>query len=67
MMTYMGERNLSPSANCNALLCILDADNIELYLDVVGKITATLCDSWWSDTLCDKWVRQPSWLLIEAC
>ncbi|KAF2688533.1 Ent-kaurene synthase [Lentithecium fluviatile CBS 122367] len=55
MSTYLGERNLSPSANCNALICILDAPNLKSHVDSVASITNSLCDYWWGNDMVDKW------------
>jgi hypothetical protein len=54
--TYLGERNLSPSANCNALFCILDAPDLERHVDAISGITRSLCDHWWKNKMIDKWV-----------
>jgi hypothetical protein len=56
IMTYLGERNLSPSANCNALLCILDTPEMDELWPDVGKIVNSLCDCWWENNMVDKWV-----------
>ena len=37
MMTYLGERNLSQSANCNAMICILNSPELQKHSDVVSK------------------------------
>ncbi|KAF2800648.1 Ent-kaurene synthase [Melanomma pulvis-pyrius CBS 109.77] len=69
IMTYMGERNLSPSANCNALICILDSPDMgELWADV-EKITNSLCDCWWENKMVDKWnlsINYSAMLLAQA-
>ena len=56
MMTYLGERNLSQSANCNAMMCILNSPELQKHSDVVSKIAESLCDHWWKGVMNDKWV-----------
>ena len=57
MSTYIGERNLSPSANCNALICILEAPDLEENAQTVNLIIRSLCDHWNEGDMVDKWVR----------
>ncbi|KAF2248785.1 hypothetical protein BU26DRAFT_305847 [Trematosphaeria pertusa] len=55
MMTDLGEQDLSLSANCNAMICILDSPDLQGHIEVVRKIASSLCDHWWDDKLSDKW------------
>jgi hypothetical protein len=66
MMTYLDERNPSPSASCNALLCMLDAEGVDLHLEAVREITSSLCNYWWDNKLGDKWVKHKCfWFLVQ--
>ena len=58
--TYPGERNASLSANCNVLQALLQSINVELYRGQILSATTFLCDSWWTGTIRDKWVRRAS-------
>lgn len=55
--TYLGERNGSYSANCNALRAILACQNPEQHVDKIQHILSYLCEAWWKGHMSDKWVR----------
>lgn len=57
LLTYPGEGDPSFSANCNGLMAILRAPNIEKYLPHVENITNFLCNSYLAGAVKDKWVR----------
>ena len=54
--TYLGERNVSFSANCNILKAILADPGLPKYESDISSITSYLCDSWWKGAVKDKWV-----------
>ncbi|PVH96124.1 hypothetical protein DM02DRAFT_731392 [Periconia macrospinosa] len=69
MSTYIGERNLSPSANCNALICILEAPDLDKNAETVNLIIRSLCDHWKEGDMVDKWNLSESYtamLLAQA-
>ena len=54
--TYLGERDPSFSANCNALRALLAAPDASEYMREMTSLLEFLCDSWWSGSSKDKWV-----------
>lgn len=56
--TYPGERDPSPTANCNALLALLGQSDVSLYSAQIQKLAHFLCDVWWNTDgrIADKWV-----------
>jgi hypothetical protein len=56
IMTYLHERNPSPSANCNALLCLLSVQENTCLLPAVESIINALCNCWCENQMVDKWV-----------
>ncbi|KAI1438940.1 terpene synthase family protein [Xylaria sp. CBS 124048] len=69
--TYAGERDPSPTANCNALLALLHQPDVSLYSTQIVKITKFLVDFWWKTDgkIVDKWntcYLYPSVLMVEA-
>ncbi|KAK8104680.1 Ent-kaur-16-ene synthase [Apiospora kogelbergensis] len=69
--TYPGERDPSPTANCNALLALLDQPDVSLYSAEIQKLAHFLCDVWWNTDgrIADKWntcYLYPSVLIVEA-
>ncbi|KAF1992816.1 Ent-kaurene synthase [Amniculicola lignicola CBS 123094] len=67
MMTYPGERDLSPSANCNALLCLLDSPDVQNYCTVIEKIARLLCERWWDQKTKDKWNLSSNYTSMLLC
>ncbi|KAK2594823.1 hypothetical protein QQS21_007451 [Conoideocrella luteorostrata] len=68
--TYAGERDPSLTANCNALIALLQSDP-SAYSSQVLKITKFLSDYWWKSDgkIKDKWNTSylyPSVLLVES-
>ncbi|MCJ1342377.1 hypothetical protein MMC31_000559 [Peltigera leucophlebia] len=62
LKTYIGERNSSVSANCNALLSmVIDSEEYHGKISTIEKITDFICDAWWSNggSLNDKWNLSP--------
>ncbi|OCL09618.1 Ent-kaurene synthase [Glonium stellatum] len=57
LMTYLGERTQSFSANCNALEAALYAPDVQGTMYQISAITTFLCNSWWNGTVADKWAR----------
>ena len=57
LLTFHGERNPSSGANCNGLMAILRAPEIDRYLKHIEHITDFLCDLFLSGPIQDKWVR----------
>jgi len=57
--TYAGERDPSPTANCNALLALLQQPDVSLYATQIEKVARFLVDFWWKSDgkIMDKWVR----------
>ncbi|KAK7976643.1 salicylate synthetase [Apiospora arundinis] len=69
--TYPGERDPSPTANCNALLALLGQSDVSLYSAQIQKLAHFLCDVWWNTDgrIADKWntcYLYPSVLIVEA-
>lgn len=60
--TYLGERNVSLSANCNILKAILADPGFPKYESDIWAITSYLCDSWWNGAVKDKWVSLPAFI-----
>ena len=57
LLTFHGERDPSISTNCNGLIAILHAPEVDKYLPHIEDITNFLCDSYLSGVVTDKWVR----------
>lgn len=55
--TYHGERNLSFSANCNVLICLLTLDDPNPYISQIVKVARFLTTHAYKDGVVDKWVR----------
>ncbi|KAF1940886.1 Ent-kaurene synthase [Clathrospora elynae] len=67
--TYHLERNPSFSANCNVLLALLQAEDVDQYLTQVEKTSAFLLQEWEAGGVTDKWniaPQYPALLLSEA-
>ncbi|KAI1816639.1 terpene synthase family protein [Poronia punctata] len=69
--TYAGERDPSATANCNALLALLQQPDVSAYSGQILKVTKFLVDFWWTSDgeIMDKWntcYLYPSVLLVEA-
>ncbi|GAP92352.1 putative terpene synthase family protein [Rosellinia necatrix] len=69
--TYAGERDPSPTANCNALLALLHQKDVANYGTQIHKIAKYLVDFWWKadGKIVDKWntcYLYPSVLIVEA-
>ncbi|TGJ87119.1 hypothetical protein E0Z10_g1665 [Xylaria hypoxylon] len=69
--TYAGERDPSPTANCNALLALLHQPDVSLFSTQVHKVATFLVDFWWKadGKIVDKWntcYLYPSVLIVEA-
>ncbi|GAW15751.1 hypothetical protein ANO14919_051710 [Xylariales sp. No.14919] len=69
--TYAGERDPSPTANCNALLALLHQPDVSLFSAQIHKIATFLIDFWWKadGKIVDKWntcYLYPSVLIVEA-
>ncbi|KAK8103054.1 hypothetical protein PG984_016200 [Apiospora sp. TS-2023a] len=69
--TYAGERDPSPTANCNALLALLHQPDVSLYSAEIQKLAKFLCEVWWNTDgrIADKWntcYLYPSVLIVEA-
>ncbi|POS70579.1 ent-kaurene synthase [Diaporthe helianthi] len=69
--TYPEERDPSFSANCNALLALLNQGVAHEYSEQINKISRFLCDTWWNSMsrIQDKWNRShlyPTLLFVEA-
>lgn len=56
--TYVGERDPSFTANCNALLALLHQPDVSFYSSQILKVAKFLCDYWWrtDGRIKDKWV-----------
>lgn len=56
--TYAGERDPSPTANCNALLALLHQPDVSLFSSQIHKVAKFLVDFWWrtDGKIMDKWV-----------
>ena len=54
--TYLGERDVSFSANCNILIAVLEAPDMFRYSTEINNILEYLCESWWRGAIRDKWV-----------
>lgn len=56
--TYPRERDPSFSANCNALLALLQQTDVSSYSSQITKAVCFLCNYWWDadDVVTDKWV-----------
>ena len=57
LLTYPGERDPSFSINCNGLMAILRAPEVEKYLSHIENIADFLCTSYLSRTIKDTRVR----------
>lgn len=57
ILTYPSERDPSFSANCNALIAILQAPGVSKHVQLIESLTEYLCQSWSSGRLKDKWVK----------
>ncbi|KAI0972982.1 aphidicolan-16beta-ol synthase [Xylaria arbuscula] len=69
--TYAGERDPSPTANCNALLALLHQPDVSLFSTQIHKVAKFLVDFWWKadGKIVDKWntcYLYPSVLIVEA-
>ncbi|KAI1359805.1 Copalyl diphosphate synthase [Xylaria arbuscula] len=69
--TYAGERDPSPTANCNALLALLHQPDVSKFSTQIHKIAKFLVDFWWKadGKIVDKWntcYLYPSVLIVEA-
>ncbi|KAI1751254.1 Copalyl diphosphate synthase [Xylaria castorea] len=69
--TYAGERDPSPTANCNALLALLHQPDVSLFSSQILKVSKFLVDFWWQadGKIVDKWntcYLYPSVLMVEA-
>ncbi|KAI1745503.1 Copalyl diphosphate synthase [Xylaria scruposa] len=69
--TYAGERDPSPTANCNALLALLHQPDVSLFSGQILKVAKFLVDFWWQadGKIVDKWntcYLYPSVLIVEA-
>ncbi|KAI1128184.1 Copalyl diphosphate synthase [Nemania abortiva] len=69
--TYAGERDPSPTANCNALLALLHQPDVSLFATQIHKVAKFLVDFWWrtDGKIMDKWntcYLYPSVLIVEA-
>ncbi|KAI0861469.1 Copalyl diphosphate synthase [Xylaria cubensis] len=69
--TYAGERDPSPTANCNALLALLHQPDVSLFSGQIFKVAKFLVDFWWQadGKIVDKWntcYLYPSVLIVEA-
>ncbi|KAI0203005.1 Copalyl diphosphate synthase [Astrocystis sublimbata] len=69
--TYAGERDPSPTANCNALLALLHQPDVSLFSSQILKVATFLVDFWWQadGKIVDKWntcYLYPSVLIVEA-
>ncbi|TFB00207.1 Copalyl diphosphate synthase [Trichoderma ghanense] len=53
--TYQLERTPSISANCNVLLALLTAPDVDRYAPQIEKAVRFLCGSWNANELQDKW------------
>ena len=58
MATYVGERNASFSANCNALRAILSSRSLGQYQAEIEALVSFLCEAWWNGDAVDKWVSR---------
>ena len=56
--TYSAERTPSFSANCNVLKALLYTSEPDKYEDYISKAAEFLCNTWFSGTIKDKWVRR---------
>lgn len=56
LATYPRERNPSPSANCNVLLCLPQSPDLVDALVSIERIIGWLCECWWNNKMEDKWV-----------
>lgn len=56
VVTYPFERTFSISANCNALMCLLNAPETLQLASTIEKVTTALCNCWCEDKMSDKWV-----------
>ncbi|KAJ2985001.1 hypothetical protein NUW58_g5768 [Xylaria curta] len=70
-ITYKGERDPSPTANCNALLALLHQPDVSVYSSQIEKIARFLIDFWWTSDgkTAEKWnicYLYPSVLMAEA-
>lgn len=64
--TYEIEQSPSFSANCNVLLTLLEARNVESYLAHIENISAFLLSAWERGSIVDKWnlSARYSWMLL---
>ncbi|PTB66981.1 Ent-kaurene synthase [Trichoderma citrinoviride] len=53
--TYQLERTPSVSANCNVLLALLTAQDVDQYVPQIEKAVKFLCSTWNANKLQDKW------------
>jgi hypothetical protein len=58
LVTYLGERNPSFSANCNVLMTLLHLKSPGSVATEICSITKFLCNSWWQGSFSDKWVGE---------
>lgn len=54
--TYIGERDASLSANCNALNALLFSPNAQVFTAEIVSSANFLCGLWWRGEVKDKWV-----------
>ncbi|KAI9886142.1 MAG: hypothetical protein M1823_002045 [Watsoniomyces obsoletus] len=64
LMTYLAERNPSFSANCNGLMALLHAPDVQEHAASISALAAFLCDGWWDGTVQDKWNLSPQYSMM---
>ena len=66
--TYEMEQSSSFSANCNILLTLLEAKDVDSYLPQIEKTAVFLLSAWESGSISDKWNLSPrySWMLLAS-
>ena len=64
--TYETEQSPSFSVNCNVLLTLLEAKDVDSYLPQIKKTAIFLLSTWESGSISDKWNLSPhySWMLL---
>ena len=62
------EQSPSFSANCNVLLTLLEAKDVDSYVPQIEKTTVFLVSTWESGSISDKWNLSPrySWMLLAS-
>lgn len=66
--TYEMEQSPSFSANCNILLTLLEAKDVDFYLAQIEKTVVFLLSAWECGSISDKWNLSPrySWMLLAS-